>query len=228
MSAASLSERLRTETKDVHTAAERSGIMRQLLRGEISVASYVALLGNLAALYEALESALARHAAHDSLRAIEWHRLARLPTLRHDMAALSAGLSVGMEGREDAPQGSGAEWALAPATREYVAHLHRLSDQHPERLWAHAYLRYLGDMYGGQIIKRLVLASVAGGDARAVSFYEFAEIDDLAAFLTAFRVALDDAPLHPTTPDAMVAEARFGYELHARMFTELATPDQAA
>lgn len=221
MTAATLSERLRAETKDVHTAAERSGIMRELLRRALPRDAYIALLQNLAAVYAAMESEIALHAAHHSLRAIDWTRLTRLPTLQNDIAVLTAVGATSAPRRDDSS-------ALVPATREYVAHLHTLGQQHPERLLAHAYLRYLGDMYGGQILRRLVLSSVADGNEHAVSFYDFTQIDNLHAFIATFRDAIDAMPQHPTEADTMIAEARYGYELHARMFTELATPHTPA
>src|SRR4051812_17642490 len=53
-----LSKRLRSETKDLHTAAERSGVMRTLARGQLTRRGYVALLANLAEIYRALETEL--------------------------------------------------------------------------------------------------------------------------------------------------------------------------
>ena len=72
MTEAPLSHRLRAETKEAHTTAERSGLMRDLLRGTIALPAYVLLLQNLAALYEAMEAELHRNAAHPALKGVEW------------------------------------------------------------------------------------------------------------------------------------------------------------
>ena len=58
----SLAERLRTETRELHSTAERSALMNALMCGRMERQAYCALLGNLHAIYAALEPALARHA----------------------------------------------------------------------------------------------------------------------------------------------------------------------
>lgn len=201
-----LSHRLRAETKEAHTTAEKSGIMRGLLRGEISPLEYVHLLDNLAALYEALEVELDAHAGNPALSGVNWNALRRLPSLQQDIASLTNSLHR--------PN-------IKPATRTYVAHLHALGQQSPELLFAHAYLRYLGDLYGGQIIKRIVIDTFGEGADEAVSFYKFSDIRNLSEFKTEFRDAIDAITPDMANHDAMVAEAMRGYEFHTRIFEEL-------
>jgi len=208
-----LSHRLRAETKEAHTTAERSGIMRDLLRGTIALPAYVLLLQNLAALYEAMEAELDRNANHAALQGVKWNALRRFPALQHDIAQLI----------DPADASSAAKDPLVPATHEYVARIHELGNDTPELLFAHAYLRYLGDMYGGQIIKRIVLEKVIPGGEHAVSFYDFAHLGNLHAFMVPFRESLDAIPLSVDEADSVVREAQLGYELHARMFEELAS-----
>jgi len=57
-----LAARLRAETSALHTAAERSPFMAELLAGRLDRPAYAALLSNLLLLYQVLESALMRHA----------------------------------------------------------------------------------------------------------------------------------------------------------------------
>ncbi|MGV3707876.1 MAG: heme oxygenase (biliverdin-producing) [Gemmatimonas sp.] len=204
-----LSERLRTETKAAHTAAERSGIMQHLLRGTIDEHDYVRLLRNLEVLYEALESGLARQAHHPVLAGIDWQGVFRAQSLRQDIAALTGTAHA----RSDE--------AIVPATRVYAAHLDSLSADNPSRLMIHAYLRYLGDLYGGQIIARIVREKVLP-NTTALTFYSFAGVPDTHAFMRTFRDALDAAPASARHADELVDEAQYGYQLHAQLFEELA------
>ncbi|MEP6833394.1 MAG: biliverdin-producing heme oxygenase [Gemmatimonas sp.] len=216
MTTVPLSQRLRTETKEAHTTAERSGIMRDLLRGTIAIPAYVALQQNLAALYDAMESEIDRNDTHPALRNVNWNAVRRLAALQSDIKLLTAS--------DSSSETSAHHDSLVPATRQYVAHLHDLGTRAPELLFAHAYLRYLGDMYGGQIIKRILLETVLPPNSRAVAFYEFDQIPDLHAFMVPFRGSLDSAALSEDTANQMVSEAQLGYALHARMFEELAAP----
>ncbi|MEO7997515.1 MAG: biliverdin-producing heme oxygenase [Gemmatimonadaceae bacterium] len=201
-----LSHRLRAETKEAHTTAERSGIMRSLLGGTISPIEYVRLLDNLAALYEALETELDAHSGNAALSGVSWNALRRLPSLQQDIAALTNSLH-----RAD----------IKPSTRAYVEHLHALGRQSPELIFAHAYLRYLGDLYGGQIIRRIVVDTFGEGVDDAISFYKFSNIRNLPEFKSEFRDAIDAITPEMANHDTLVAEAMRGYELHAQIFQEL-------
>ena len=209
-----LSHRLRAETREAHTTAERSGIMRDLLRGTIAVPAYVSLLHNLAALYETLEAELDRNCTLPALSGVEWSSVRRFAALQNDIKQLTNGSPLAKNTALD---------DIAPSTREYVRHLRDLGAHHPTLLFPHAYLRYLGDMYGGQIIKRIVLEKVIPDVPGAVSFYEFDQIENLHAFMVTFREAMDSIPLTSNDADRMVSEAQLGYELHARIFEELAS-----
>ena len=48
-------------TKALHVEAERSGIIRELLRGSATRDGYILLLRNLLPAYQAMEKGLARH-----------------------------------------------------------------------------------------------------------------------------------------------------------------------
>ena len=201
-----LSQRLRVETREAHTTAERSGIMQSLLRGAITQGEYVSLLHNLAGVYGALETELQLHADNFVLRHISWRSLRRLPALRHDISILS-------------PDGVLPE--LDDSTKEYIAHLHTLSRESPELLFAHGYLRYLGDLYGGQIIKRLMEKTFRPEFHGALTFYEFEGIPDLSAFKLRFHQAIDELPVSSDLADRLVSEVQRGYKFHVKIFSGL-------
>ena len=205
----SLSQRLRAETKDAHVLAERSGIMRRLLRGTITRDAYVSLLRNLAGIYRPLEQELDRHAAHPALVGIDLRALRRLDALERDIAALQG----------EPPREVPAEHAT---TREYAARLFDLGRSSPELLLAHAYVRYMGDLSGGPMLKEVVAKTPGISDTgRGLDFFAFPRIVDVIAFKHAFRDALDAAGHVVPSTDAIVREAQYGFALHERLFREL-------
>ncbi len=208
-----LAARLRTQTKALHTQAERTGVMGQLLRGRATLAAYAALLVALQELYVALEDGLAVHANDAVLGPLMVPGFARAAALSADLHALHA-LGV----------------AIPPAAaeaRSYAAHVRELTHTDPPRLLAHAWLRYLGDLNGGQIIGRLVRESL-GLPVGATQFYEFPALADLMAAARAWRIALDDAPFDAATHDAIIEEACDGFRRHIQLFESLApAPDTA-
>jgi heme oxygenase (biliverdin-producing, ferredoxin) len=201
-----LAERLRAETRDLHTAAERSPFMAVLLRSRMERPAYAALLRNLLALYAALEPALARHAEHKALAPLDAGRLARLPALRQDLAVIGD---------------SGDDLPVQPATARYVERLRELDASGSEKLLAHAYVRYLGDLSGGQMLRGIVARSLGLGSDAGVAFYDFGDAAAVSALARRFREGLDAAVIDDE--DAVVEEAKLAFEWHRQLFVELAS-----
>jgi heme oxygenase len=203
-----LSSLLRSRTKDAHLAAERSGVMAALLRGHISRETYALLLRNLHPLYDALERGLDSAQADPWIAPIYDVRLWRTAPLERDLVYLA-----------------GPAWAalpIAPTAAAYARRLEALLREHPGRLAAHAYVRYLGDLFGGQIIARVVRKTLALPEGQGTAFYEFAAIDDLSAMSGRWRAALDEIPAPDTAKEQLADEALLGFEMHIQLFTELA------
>eukprot|EP00913_Durusdinium_trenchii_P011568 g10862.t1 len=68
-------------------------------------------------------------------------------------------------------------------TREYVQRLRQLQDEAPELLLPHAYTRYLGDLSGGQLLKKAAIRGMKlPADGSGVHFYDFKRIPDTMVF----------------------------------------------
>lgn len=200
----SLAARLRVATQDLHAAVERAGAMGSLLKGRLSRRGYLALLGNLHAIYHALEAGLAPQALPDS-----WRSLARTDALARDLDTLQGpGWRVGL--------------ALQPATQAYVTHLQGLAATRPALLAAHAYVRYLGDLNGGQVLARLVAKGLGLAPGTGLDFYDFGPPERVAALAGDFRQALNAWPRDTHEADALVDEARSAFVRHRELFEQLA------
>jgi heme oxygenase len=200
-----LSRRLRLETRALHVQAEKTGIMRELLRGTASLASYCGLLRNLHDIYAALEEALDRHARHPLIAPIRSLRLQRRRALAHDLDVLSG-------------PGWSQRLPVQPACRRYVQRLRLIGKTQPELLTAHAYVRYLGDLSGGRILYGTVGAAFG---AAGTAFYDFGEEAACAKLAAALRSALDGAAATGELADAIVHEAKRSFQLHIALFDEL-------
>jgi len=186
-------------TKTLHTEAERSGIIRDLLRGEASRDGYVLLQRNLLPAYQALEAGLERHRDTPGLAALAAYRLNRAPALEADLVALCGGDFSGVP--------------LLPAGEAYAKRIDEAAQGEGSRLIAHAYTRYLGDLSGGQILKRL-LAKNPGLQPDELSFYDFPGHADLAALKAAYRGALDQAGMLAPDPQAIIDEGLLAFSLN--------------
>ena len=74
---------------------------------------------------------------------------------------------------------------------------------------AHVYVRFLGDVSGGQIVARAVRDVYGAVGARATAFYDFRAVGPAPRFRTRYRDRLDAAPvpdvaaLAPAAPRAL-------------------------
>jgi heme oxygenase len=211
MTETGLAALLREGTRRLHVQAERAGIVRDLLRGRASLAGYVLLLRNLLPAYEALEQGLERHRGAPGVRAIGWAPLFRAPALAADLAGLHGA-------------GWRAELGVLPAGVRYAERIAAVAAADDgTRLLGHAYARYLGDLSGGQILRRL-LAKSLGLTPATLAFYDFPAIADAEAFKDQVRIAFDQAT--PELPDVagVVEEAKLAFQLNI----EVAEAVQAA
>jgi len=205
-----LSQRLREGTSALHSAAEHAGVMPVMLRGALPARGFWQLQRNLLLVYETLEAGLARHATHPVLALLQLGPLARCAALQADLAA-----------------GAGPDWStvLPPAgaaATAYADRLQALAGHQPCALAAHAYVRYLGDLAGGQALRRVAQKAYGlQGDA-GTRFFDFGPPAEVARLGHGLRIALDSLPLDDTAQQALVAEAQWAFAQHVRLFDELA------
>ena len=202
MDTSTLSVALRTATSRAHESAENSPFVTRLMSGEGTRADFVALTQQLQPVYVALEAALERYADHPSVAAVHDPALTRAPRLAADLVALGAAEAPG----------------LLPATTAYIRRLEGIV--RPEALLAHHYVRYLGDLSGGQIIARLV-ARHYDIPADGLSFYTFDTIAKPKVYKDTYRANLDALDLTPQNRSLVLAEAVEAFLLNQAVFADL-------
>ncbi|KAK7048632.1 hypothetical protein R3P38DRAFT_2870549 [Favolaschia claudopus] len=167
---------LREGTKKVHEEVEVSPAAAAMLRGELDKEEYIRFLMMLWHIYDTFERGLERHQNHPVLQpTFNPTLLARAPPLSADIASLLGVPESSWKSHRIHTQLMAAQ---PPALTTYLARIQAISDSpDPSPLLAHAYVRYLGDLSGGQTIQR-ALAKAYGltmGGA-GLSFYAFKEL----------------------------------------------------
>ncbi len=195
-----LSDQCKSRTRTLHVTAERSGITAEILRGKVTLGGYALLLGCLEPIYEEMERQLAKRARDPGVGRIVDPAVLRHATLTHDLAEL-----VGEDWRLRLPR-------LIEGDR-YLDQIRAAGDGDGSKLIAHAYVRYLGDLNGGQALAKLLSRSL-DLPASALSFFQFPMIADMAGFRTAYRAVIDQAGREIPDPDAVVSEAALVFQLN--------------
>ena len=204
-----LGHQLKTATATMHRRVERTAFMAGLLRGQVDRRRYAGLLHNLQALYAALEDALARHATTPGVAPVVMPELFRSQAIAADLQALA-----GADARAGTP--------LARATQQYVERLKELSAAKPGLLVAHAYVRYLGDLNGGQALRRVVARSLGLTGSAGTQFYDFGDSATQQRLVQRFRAGLEAVAAQHKDNQALTDEALSAFERHEQLFEELA------
>jgi heme oxygenase len=124
----------------------------------------------------AFERALDRHSNHAVLEPIyNPTLLARAPSLSADISYL---LEVPESSWKAHPMHRALMASPPPALTAYISRIEELSNNNPTPLLAHAYVRYLGDLSGGQTIRHTIAKTYGLDESTGdgLSFYSFKEL----------------------------------------------------
>ena len=208
--ASNLATQLREGTSKSHSMAENVSFVKSFLGGVIDKDSYRKLVSNLYFVYSAMEEEMERNKNNDLIKPIYFPQLNRKQNLEKDLEYYY-----------------GTNWnasiEISEATQAYVDRIKTISQQKPELLISHAYTRYLGDLSGGQLLKKIAQRALNLSNGEGLSFYEFDEIQDEQEFKQAYKKALDSLALDASLTDQIVAEANVSFTMNMKMFQELET-----
>lgn len=110
---------------------------------------------------------------------------------------------------------------LSPVGASYVERIREIAKSEPELLVGHSYTRYLGDLSGGQILKKISQRAMNLSNGEGTAFYEFEEIPDEKAFKNRYRQALNELPIDLETAEKIVDEANAAFGRNMELFQEL-------
>ncbi|WVQ93055.1 hypothetical protein IAU59_000119 [Kwoniella sp. CBS 9459] len=192
---------LRLGTQRAHVKAEHSAGAAALVQGGLGLEEYIRWCAVLWRIYDALELALAENANNPVLApTYDPALLARAPALAEDISYLltllpssstSSSASNSASASTSLKATSLPPFPLPPFLEEifvsppagldkYLQHIQSLSSSTssvgpngPSRLLAHAYVRYLGDLSGGQFIGARVKKSYNLQGEKGTKFYYF-------------------------------------------------------
>jgi heme oxygenase len=194
----SLTEKMKTRTWALHVQAERSGIINDILRKKSDRISYALLLRNLLPAYRTMETAFAAHHGRAIYRPFAAPALARSARIESDLVALN-----GDQWSDELP--------LLPEAVGYAKAVARSAEGDGVGLVAHAYVRYFGDLSGGQVIKRILSESL-GIPAHALTFYDFPGIRDVDDVKHEMRQVIDSDTALNNDQETVILEAMRAFE----------------
>nr|XP_009508631.1 PREDICTED: heme oxygenase 1 [Phalacrocorax carbo] len=180
-----LSELMKEATKEVHEQAENTPFMSNFQKGQVSLQEFKLVTASLYFVYSALEEEIERNKDNPVYAPVYF------PAELHRKAALEKDLEYfyGSSWREEIP--------CPEATQKYAERLHYVGKNQPELLVAHAYTRYLGDLSGGQVLKKIAQKSLQlPSTGEGLAFFTFDGVSNATKFKQLYRSRMN--ALEPT------------------------------
>ncbi len=213
-----LATQLREGTKHSHTAAENTAFMKCFLKGIVEWEPFRKLVADLYFVYRTLEAEMRRHRDHPVVGPMYFPELEREANLAKDLAFYY-----------------GDNWQneieASPEGINYVNRIQELSNTEPALLIAHAYVRYMGDLSGGQSLKNIVRSALNLPADKGTGLHEFEQIPTVEArraFKAKYRDALNSLPVDEALAQKIVDEANLAFQMNRNVVHELEPAVRAA
>ena len=216
-------------TRKSHSMAENTQFVSGFFKGLADRDSYRSLITSLYFVYEAMEEAMDK-SLEDGVRTLDYPALRRLDSLKKDMDFF-----YGEKWQHDV--------LPSPAAEAYVARIVDIAQTKPYLMIAHQYTRYLGDLFGGQMVCRSQYWSfhrfaqnsqyfslqMGGMASRSLSlengdgtaFYTFDDIPSTKDFITEWYTRLNELDLTQQQKEEIVDEANLVFALNIDVLQEL-------
>lgn len=203
-----LVDRMKHATQQHHTLAEKTGIIKQILNEDVDLDSYTLHLRNLHTIYSALETDLqARDDASKFLSPFFNQMLHRTHALEKDLDNIT-GFRI---------------WKNLPilkSSQSYADHISKTRAENPIALIGHIYVRYLGDMNGGQVLERL-LKNTLHLNNDPYAFYRYPAIVDISTFQSDYRAMFNLKGLNAAQEALIIETAIKAFEFNIALSQEV-------
>jgi heme oxygenase (biliverdin-producing, ferredoxin) len=202
-----LSQLLDEGTRKSHSMAENSAFVTGFFKGVSNKNTFAELVKSLYFIYETMETTL-QSSAETRVIALDYPTLRRTKSLETDMEYFF-----------------GSNWKKtvtpSPATTEYCEHIKTVGRETPYLLVAHQYTRYLGDLFGGQMMGGMATKSLNLEKNQGTAFYNFESIPNTRAFINEWYTTLNGLDFSEEQRQNLVDEANLVFRLNIGIFNEL-------
>lgn len=195
-------------TRKSHSMAENTQFVSGFFKGLADRDSYRSLMTSLYFVYEAMEEAMAC-STEEVVKTLDYPALRRLDSLKKDMNFF---YNEQWEDNEIQP---------SPAAKAYVARINEIAETKPYLMIAHQYTRYLGDLFGGQMMGNMASRSLSLENGDGTSFYTFDDIPNAKDFITEWYTNLNSLDLTQQQKEEIVDEANLVFALNIDVLQEL-------
>lgn len=207
----SFSKLLREGIWDIHSMADSSTVAQDMQEAKTTLDDMKKITAGLYYIYSILEEAIEQNKENIYVSKIYYPELFRVKAIEEDLEFYF---------------GSSWQEQIYPtvAIQLYISRIKYVAKTNPMLLIAHAYVRYMGDLSGGQMIKQMIREALNLENGKGTQFYEFEKISDIIAFKKQYRASLDTLELTQSQIQAIIGEANLGFLYNVNFFREVNRP----
>ena len=198
--------KIRKNSGALHKAAESNGFIKRIVDGNASTESYCEYLFNLSAMYKCIESTLNENVDNDVIKDFVTLELYRSDLIEKDLEFLVGDKTESME--------------LLPSTIAFVNRINDLRESNPELVVAHAYTRFLADLFGGRTFES-ILGKKYNIPTEGLNYYSCDKIKDIRSYVMNYGSKLNAIDLDDDSKNSFINEISNSYIYNIAISTEL-------
>lgn len=203
-----LHDELLKATDKAHKDAETSGFITDLMSGKLTKRDYLNYLVVLSPIYERMEQLFVQRHSQSLISHFDHRLLDRNERIKQDIANISTEIGIEIPIIKDA------------CIENYLQTLNEnLSEV---ELLAHHYIRYLGDLSGGQAIAKLMARNYQIAES-CLNFYDFKELGDIVFYKKRYRDLLNLSLVTSEQKNLFINTVVNIYKLNRNLFDFLQT-----
>lgn len=200
--------RIRKNSGILHNSTEETGIIKRIFEGNASVDSYAEYLFNLSAMYKAIEDGIESNLHNDNVKEFSTKELYRHELIEKD-------LEYFLKDKEN-------KFELCSSTIACVERIKEVVKTNPELIVAHAYTRFLADLFGGRMFIDL-LTNKYNVPAEGLNYYKCDQIQDIKTYVMGYAMKINKMNLSDELQEKLLNEVSNSYIYNLAISCELET-----
>lgn len=207
----SFSEKIKKISWEDHQKASSSAFINKLTSGKITKNIFGIFVAQQYFIYQQLEETSKNLTNYPKIAQFLDPALLRTQALTADMKFFTETTSTDFF----------KDYVPLDATQRYVQRIKDVEKLAPISFVAHHYLRYMGDLAGGQALRAIAKREYNFSDEQGLQFYNYKDIVKSKTYRDNYRNKLNTTAWEETEENQIVAEILLVYKLNTMVFEQL-------
>lgn len=190
----------------LHTASEQTGYIKKIVDGKATIEGYGEYILNLMEMYKSIENVLEKNKDNDIIKPFVTPELYRSEYIKKDIDFLLGDKLNSIK--------------ILSSTEACVDRIECIGKKKPELIIAHAYTRFLADLFGGRTFFSL-LSSKYGIKNEGLNYYTFDKLGDMKEYIMEYHNKLNSANIDNSLKSDLINEISNSYIYNLAISNEL-------